>query len=326
MPGSNVGIGGYAPGCGPVVYPGVWPLKLGFRLKAGCNIVFQIHYPQGTAGQVDSTYVRFFFYPVGTTGIREIYTSTLLQNWSMVIPANTVQTWTAQYPYSGGIPSPVSVYAAFPHQHKVGVSLVDYAYSGVDTIPLIRINNWDFRWQGYYIYPMLVKIPAGYTLMGSHVYDNTINNPNNPFSPPQTISAGPYTTNEMLFDSFQYLPYQPGDDTINIANLLKYDTLLAVNDHPALELTSKTYPNPFTQEVHIGYNLNIPATVTINIYDITGQRVKTLLNHRSTAGAGYYEAIWNGQSDNGAPLKQGIYIYQVIANNSVSTGRVVLVK
>lgn len=327
MPGSDVLIGGYAPGSNPVLYPDKPALKIGFRLKAHCKIVFQVHYPMGTAGQVDSTEVRIFFYPVGTTGIREIYGSTMLQNWSMWLPKNYKTTETAQYPSSGGLPISLSMYACFPHQHKVGVSLVNYAYSGVDTIPLVRINNWDFRWQGYYIYPMLVKVPAGYTIFSSHLYDNTTNNPNNPFSPPQDITAGVATTNEMLFDSYQYLPYQAGDDTINIASLLKGDTLLAVNNPPPpLTVTTKAYPNPFTSEVRLGYTLNEAATVTINVYNMYGQKVKTLLSHQKTMGAGYYETTWNGTSDNGGQLAAGVYIYVINANKLTSTGRFVMLK
>jgi hypothetical protein len=327
MPGSDVLLGGYAPGSNPVLYPTKAPLKLGFRLKANCNLVFQIHYPAGTGGQVDSTEIRIFFYPIGSTGIREMYSNTMLQNWSMFIPANTIQQYTAQYPASGGMPMDVSIYAAFPHQHKVGVSITNYAFSGVDTVPLIRINKWDFRWQGYYIYPSLVKIPTGYTMFSSHIYDNTTNNPNNPNSPPQNVTAGVNTTNEMLFDSYQYLPYVAGDDTINIANLLKGDTLLAVNNPaPPLTVATKAYPNPFTTEVHIGYTLNTAAMVTISVYNIYGEKVRSLVNHQRTMGAGYYESVWNGKSDNGSTLSPGVYIYVVNANKLVSTGRFVLIK
>lgn len=323
MPGSDVMIGGYAPGAGPVIYPGRAPLKIGFRLKAHSSIVFQIHYPAGTAGKVDSTQVRIYFYPVGTSGVREITTNTILQNWSMSIPANTVQTYGATFPVGG---QAYSLYATFPHQHKVGTSIVNYASNGIDTIPLVRVNNWDFRWQGYYTYPQLVKVPAGYTIYSSHVYDNTTNNPNNPNSPPQNIVAGPSTSNEMLFDSYQYLPYQPGDDTVNIANMLKGDTLLAINNHPAPSLTTKAYPNPFTTLVHIGYTLNTPANVTINIYNMYGQKVRALVSRQRAMGAGYYENNWDGKSDNGSQLSPGVYFYVINAGQLTTTGRFVMIR
>ncbi|HTB06940.1 MAG TPA: FlgD immunoglobulin-like domain containing protein, partial [Bacteroidia bacterium] len=261
------------------------------------------------------------------TGIREIYTSTILQNWSMYIPANTIKTFTAQYPKSGGLPIAVSLYATFPHQHKVGVSIVNYAYSGIDTIPLVRINNWNFSWQGYYTYPMLVKVPVGYTIFSSHVYDNTTGNPNNPFSPPQNITAGTSTTNEMLFDSYQYLIYQPGDDTINITNLLSGDTLLAVQQHTAPTLTTKAYPNPFDKQVHIGFTLSAASNnITIVIYNIYGAKVKTLVNNQRVMSSGYYESIWDGTNDSGAPLPSGVYIYSITANRLSTSGRLIITR
>lgn len=324
MPGSDVGIGGYAPGSGPVIYPGKAPLKLGYRLKAKCNIVFQIHYPAGTGGKVDSTEVRIFFYPVGTTGIREIYDQTILQNWKMVIPANTVTKFTAK---AGPYTTDYSLYATFPHHHKVGVSLYNYAYKGTDTIPLIRINNWNFSWQGYYTYPKLVHLPAGYTVFSSHTYDNTTNNPNNPNNPPQTVVAGTSTSNEMLFDSYMFLPYQPGDDTINIANLLAGDTLLAVNNIKVPTLSTRAYPNPFNNQVHIGYTLNAPSNnISITIYNMYGAKVKILATRQKTVAPGYYESIWDGKNDNGVALPTGVYIYTISANKLSCSGRIVIAR
>lgn len=324
MPGSDVGIGGYAPGAGPVIYPGKAPLKMGYRLKANCNIVFQIHYPAGTGGKTDSTQVRIFFYPVGTTGIREVSDKTILQNWKLVIPANTVQTFTAT---AGPYPIDISAYATFPHNHKVGVSMVNYAYKGTDTIPLIRINSWNFSWQGYYTYPMLVRIPAGYTIFSSHTFDNTTNNPNNPNNPPQLVIAGTSTSNEMLFDSYMYLPYQPGDDTININSLLAGDTLLAVNNIKEPTISTKAYPNPFDNQVHIGYTLNTASSnIAIIIYNIYGAKIKTLTTHQRTIAPGYYESVWDGKGDNGNLMPTGVYIYTITANKLSCSGRLVIAR
>src|ERR1051326_4260002 len=70
------GVGGYAPGSPPSVYPSSPQLKLGMRIKAGSKFILQMHYPAGTAGQIDSTQIRLYFYPVNTTGIRPVYSNT----------------------------------------------------------------------------------------------------------------------------------------------------------------------------------------------------------------------------------------------------------
>ncbi|MBI3500726.1 MAG: T9SS type A sorting domain-containing protein [Bacteroidetes bacterium] len=322
------GIGGYAPGAGPTVFPGVAPLKMGMRIKAGSKLVLQIHYPVGSGGKQDSTQIRLYFYPTSTTGIRETYSTVFLQNWSLFIPANTTQTFTAKYPSSGGLTAALSLYSAFPHCHEVCTSLVNYADNGTNTIPLIRENKWDFKWQGYYTYKYLVKVPVGYTLRSSHVYDNTTANPNNPNSPPQLVTAGQTTKDEMLFDAFMWMYYQNGDENIDIGGLLANDSLLnppptSVNEfYFASGLTSFAYPNPFADKIHIGYQLRNSSRVTVEVYTIFGSKVKTLLSKDVKAGANDVE--WNGTNDEGVKVPDGIYFYVIRAGKSENSGKIVL--
>ncbi len=318
MPGSNIGIGGYAPGAGPTIFPGKFPLICGMRIKAGSKIVLQIHYPAGTAGQKDSSQVRFFFYPTTTTNVRQVFSVTPLQNWSLNIPADSIKTFTASYTN----PITASVFAAFPHQHQVGVSITNYAYSGIDTIPLIRINKWNFHWQGFYTYKKMVKVPAGYTMFATHTYDNTASNPNNPNSPPQTIIAGFNTANEMLFDSFLFLPYQNGDDTIDIQKLINGDTLLAVPTEKAPSgIVASTFPNPFNDQVHITFQLPLPAFTTVSIYDIQGRLVKTLAGRKMNTSN---DLIWDGTSSEGVKLNAGIYLYNIVSGKLRSSGKIMM--
>ncbi len=273
----DFGIGGYAPGAPPTVFPGEAPLKAGIRIKAGSKMVLQIHYPTGTAGQIDSTQIRLYYYPLNTTGVRPIYNSVPLQNWSLYFPPNTTTSFSAHYPSSGTILAPLSMFAAFPHSHKVCTSIVNYAFSGTDTIPLIRIKKWDFNWQGYYTFSNLVKVPAGYKLMSTHVFDNTVNNPNNPNSPPALVIAGTSTSNEMLFDAFLWFYYQPGDDTINVSSILANDPLLAPLSASVKEIPLETglkayvYPNPASDKVTI--HLSAKAEYKVCIFNINGQNV-----------------------------------------------------
>lgn len=270
----DMGIGGYAPGAAPTVFPGQAPLKAGIRIKAGSNIVLQIHYPPGTSGEIDSTQIRMFYYPPNETGVRPVYNSAPLQNWSLYMPANTVTTFTDKYPDSGTLPISLSMFAAFPHSHKVCKSIINYAYAGTDTIPLIRINKWDFMWQGYYTYPKLIKVPAGYRLFSSHEYDNTVNNPDNPNNPPSLVIAGTGTDDEMLFDAYLWLEYQPGDELIDIEELLSNDTLLTLHANEILlppSLQAFVYPNPASNKLSI--YLSKKSEYNIQIMTITGQTI-----------------------------------------------------
>ena len=166
--GGQYSIGGYALGSPPTVFPGTGPLKMGIRIKAGSNLILQVHYPVGTVGQADSTKIRLYYYPVGTTGVRPVYVTTPLQNWTMNIPANTIKTYAAT-DVSTAATNSISIFATFPHSHKICSNIINYAYLGTDTIPLIRINNWDFNFQGFYTFDFMKKIPMGHRLY-SNIY------------------------------------------------------------------------------------------------------------------------------------------------------------
>jgi hypothetical protein len=87
------------------------------------------------------------------------------------------------------------------------------------TIPLIKISKWNFRWQYFYTFPKMVKIPKGSTIAAIGVYDNTAQNPNNPFSPPREVigtNGSMRVTDEMFQLIMTYLPYQPGDENIGL--------------------------------------------------------------------------------------------------------------
>jgi len=314
----------YAPGGAPTVFPGKAPLKMGIRIKAGSKIILQIHYPPGTAGQLDSTQIRLYFYPLAATGIRPVFVSTILQNWFMPILANTTPTFTAQYPSSGGLTVPVSIFGAFPHSHLVCKSMTNWADNGTSTIPLIRINKWDFEWQGFYTFRKLVKIPTGYTVRGSHLFDNTTNNPNNPNNPPALVNAGTGTKDEMLFDSFQFMLYQPGDESIDIHDILKDDSLLTtpVNEAIPTPVQSYAYPNPFNDNVKIGYELTRPAETAVSVYNILGDEVKNLSYQYNPAGA--YSVSWDGKNNAGAKVPAGIYFYTIRTGKSATSGKIVL--
>ena len=316
-------IGGYALGAAPTVFPSTGQLRMGIRIKAGSNTILQIHYPAGTAGITDSTKIRFYFYPVGATGVRPVYVSTPLQNWSLNIPANTVKTFTAQYPSSGGLTYNMSVFATFPHSHKLATNIINYAYMATDTVPLIRINDWDFNQQGYYTFKHMAKVPTGYKLYSKHVYDNTTSNPNNPSSPPVNVVAGTNTTDEMLFDSFEFLVYQPGDELINVDSLLANDPLTASikKNVSASNLKSYAYPNPSENNFNIGFVLDKPSKISVDIYTVHGALVKTL---QSNEGVGTHEIIWDGKNNEGASLAGGVYFYVVRSAYGQSNGKLTL--
>lgn len=110
-----------------------------------------------------------------------------------------------------------------PHMHLLGKSFLAYAVDTKgDTIPLIKIPRWDFRWQYFYTFKHMLRIPKGSTIYCEGEFDNTANNENNPFDPPQTITGyngSMKTTDEMFQFIISYLVYQPGDEKMSLEGI-----------------------------------------------------------------------------------------------------------
>lgn len=315
-------IGDFAPGSAPVVFPSVTPVKFGMRIKSGANLIFQMHYPAGTVGQVDSTEIHLYFHPVGEPDLRPMYNKTVLQNWNYAIPPNTVRTVTATY----GVGADVSLLSIFPHSHMRCTSILNYASNGTITIPLCNINKWDFHWQGFYTFNNLLKIPAGYTMYGKHVFDNTTNNPNNP-NPNQWVLPGFNTNDEMVFDGVIFAPYQAGDELVDIGALLANDPLFVTstkNNTAALNaplVSVKAFPNPFTDRVTLNYTLTSTQYVRVSIYNALGQEVNRLSSKIEAAGTYTYD--WNGKDALGNTVPSDTYIYKIQTGKTVTSGKII---
>ena len=76
---------------------------------------------------------------------------------------------------------------------------------------LIWIKDWDFNWQGDYVYAQPQFLPAGTRLVMHYTYDNSTNNIRNPSSPPKRVQFGLQTTDEMGELWFQALTPSPQD-------------------------------------------------------------------------------------------------------------------
>lgn len=138
----------------------------------------------------------------------------------LVIPPNKTTTHTSFLE----IPEDISILTVNPHMHLLGKSFKAYAIAPKgDTIRLIHIPKWDFRWQYFYTFPTMLKIPKGSVIYLEASFDNTTENTNNPYDPPQEIreryefgGAGMRTTDEMLQFIITWLPYQVGDENIRL--------------------------------------------------------------------------------------------------------------
>ena len=93
---------------------------------------------------------------------------------------------------------------------------------------------------------------------------------------------------------------------------------------PLSSALSQNYPNPFNPDTTIKYNLKNTGHVTIEVFNIKGQKVKTLVNR--TDSSGDHEVIWHGVSDNGTAVASGIYFYKMKTDSSSAVRKMLLLK
>ena len=74
----------------------------------------------------------------------------------------------------------------------------------------------------------------------------------------------------------------------------------------------QNFPNPFNPDTTIKYDLAESADVTLQIYNVLGQVIRTLVASE-TQNAGRYQIRWNGMDDRGVPVSSGVYFYQISA-------------
>ncbi len=79
----------------------------------------------------------------------------------------------------------------------------------------------------------------------------------------------------------------------------------------------QNYPNPFNPKTTIAFSLPTAGKITLEIFDVLGRKVRTLLQDYLPAGD--YQAAWDGRNDFGQTLSSGVYIYQLRAGSYQQT-------
>jgi hypothetical protein len=87
---------------------------------------------------------------------------------------------------------------------------------------------------------------------------------------------------------------------------------------------SQNYPNPFNPETQINYALPQDCDVKVTIYNLLGQRVRTLVDERQSAG--YRTVLWDGKDEQGVDVASGVYFYRLKAGDFVDSKKMLLLK
>jgi hypothetical protein len=88
---------------------------------------------------------------------------------------------------------------------------------------------------------------------------------------------------------------------------------------PKTFLLEQNYPNPFNPSTTIRYQLPVASEVKLEVYDVLGKKIATLVNERQSAGS--YQVVWNASG-----LSSGTYFYRLQAGTFTQTKKMILVK
>ena len=100
--------------------------------------------------------------------------------------------------------------AVMPHMHWLGKDFTFNAVlpDGKTRVPLIKIDHWNFNWQGTYAFKEPVKLPKGSWFEVEAHFDNTDTNPSNQSKPAELVRWGDGTTDEMCIGIYEWVPVE----------------------------------------------------------------------------------------------------------------------
>jgi len=135
-----------------------------------------------------------------------------------------------------------------------------------------------------------------------------------------------------FYTSFDLSQFTDGNDIeMIITEAMEWFNVEIVTNDNVVQTVPKTvleqnYPNPFNPTTTISFSIaQTSSYVTLNIYNIKGQKVKSLLNEKLDAGT--HQVMWDGKDENGKSATSGIYFYKLNAGGNFSqTKRMILLK
>ncbi|HHE37582.1 MAG TPA: T9SS type A sorting domain-containing protein, partial [Candidatus Cloacimonetes bacterium] len=131
------------------------------------------------------------------------------------------------------------------------------------------------------------------------------------------LSNGEYSCNIIITDDIR-------NETIIPVTLTVTGTEADPDLIPEFTELTGNYPNPFNPQTIISFGLNRSSKVTLDIYNIKGQKVRTLVNGNKQAG--YHKIIWDGKDNFRNKVGSGIYFYKMTTDDYNNIRKMILLK
>ncbi len=161
---------------------------------------------------------------------------------------------------------------------------------------------------------------ADLNLIDSVVYTNEGEWPSEPDGNGNTLELISPELDNSLAASWQASAGIGSPGTVNSSGITAIDD----NSVQQINLTMANYPNPFNPQTTISFNIKEAGKVTLDIYNLKGQLVKTLVNENM--GSGEHTVVWNGENSQGKTVSSGIYFSRLKYSNKTKTHKMTLSK
>ncbi len=208
----------YVTGWFPGIIVDELPDGIYIELDTGFHYFFLIHYAPSPVTEKDFTRLEIYPYDKNIQQARRAESfslhghSHLINDEKFLIPKNEKKTLHA----TKKIDKDISVYSILAHMHHVATSVLAYAITPEkDTVPLLKIDHWDFDWQMEYKLDEFLILPQDTEVHFIVEYDNTDNNTERPL-PPKDIPYSFDADDEMMELFLHYVETQEKDKGLKV--------------------------------------------------------------------------------------------------------------
>jgi len=203
---------GWVPGNDKIIFP----KGIGKKIYANSDFIVNVHYVPSPIQVIDSSsiIIQLSNDPIEREAETLTLTENNISNQPFIIYPNKKSTFYMRSPI---LQDSISLISIMPHMHLLGKSFKSYAITPDGTIvPLVNVPSWDFNWQTTYQFKKFTVLPKGTVIYAEATYDNTNENPLNPYKPARTVGYGWGSKDEMMNLILYYVKYRQGDELIDL--------------------------------------------------------------------------------------------------------------
>ena len=155
---------------------------------------------------------------------------------------------------------------------------------------------------------------------GYHIYEDDILFQTVDATQTEYLIICPNSTHE-----YYVTAYNDDGDTEPTNTIVLNSTGISEQSPFIIETLHQNYPNPFNPTTNISFSINEDSKVEISIFNLKGQKIKTLM--QSTYQRGNHSVLWDGKDNFGNTVSSGLYMYKLSVNDRLSqTRKCVLLK